>query len=224
VLAIVALCAAIVAAASAALDVTGAWAVTAGALSLAALALVRIARADVPLAGRWMAVAGLILSVASLATVISHAVARRAWARAEAPAVAEQFIELLRSGQRRAAHQLTLTLVERCPPGESLEACYSEKPGRRELFDRFLDDPPIRRILKTRATATVTLERVEMQEFQRAWDVVGLVYRAQPPEDAADDPFFIWILVERRCDQRTSQAFWQIKSCQIRRSAQADQS
>jgi hypothetical protein len=224
VLAIAALCAGLASAAFVALDTKGGWAVAAGAIAFSAFALVRIARCDVPLAGRWMAVAGLAVSVAAMAMAVSHELARRAWARSEAPAVAEQFIERLRSGQRRAAHQLTLTLTERCPPGESLEACYSEKPTRREAFDRFLDDPPIRQVLKISSGSTVALERVAMQEFQAARDAVGLVYRVEPPDGGTNGTFFIWILVERRVDQRTHQPFWYVKSCRVSRTAQSDPS
>jgi hypothetical protein len=197
------------------------WAVPASAIAIALAALRRIAQSNPPLVGRPLARLGLGLGIAMLVAGPVNRVTRLAWAEREAAAVAQQWIEHIRKGHRRAAHQLSLPLAARCPSDQTLSHCYRNEPDRQEQLDAYLARRDIRQLLLWGEQASYRDPAAVFRGFRGLHDEVDLVYHIDLARD--DDPHdhhrSLRILLRRQRDDATGAFYWMVAAVKLADSA-----
>jgi hypothetical protein len=124
-----------------------AWILPLAGVVLGWLALRSIARQPDLLCGRGLAWAGLVPALVFGAWAPSNYYLRQAWLSAQARQHARQWIELVASGQRYAAHQLHLRQLQRRSPSDSLESAYADRQARQDFEDYFRREP-MRKLLE----------------------------------------------------------------------------
>jgi hypothetical protein len=193
------------------------WALPALATFLSLVALRRITGADPPLVGRTLAWLGLGLGIAMLTAGVVYRFTRLAWAEREAGVVAADWIEHVRKGHRRAAHQLTLPLAARCPSGQTLSHCYRNDPDRQEQLDAYVSNRDVRQLLLWGEQATYESPTTHHRGFRGLRDDVGLVYPINLARD--DDPHrhdrFLRILVRRQKDAESGAFYWTVAAIKL---------
>lgn len=181
-------------------------------------------------AGRTLAIAGLLLAVVFLSAGISRRELRRTWAAEEAEVVAQEWIEHVRHGRRRAAHTLSLAPSERCPADRPLSRCYREREDLQERLDKYVEEPYVRPMLLWGQQARYQLVDIPRRELFSSTDVVGLLYEVTvqaadstpaelpvgtmlpPTTRPAEMPRYLRLLLERKHDPRSHQTAWRVVS------------
>ena len=193
------------------------WAVPALAIVLSLVALRRITEANPPLVGRTLAWFGLGLGIAMLVAGPVYRFTRLAWAEREAGSMAAEWIEHVRKGRRRAAHQLTLPLAARCPSDQTLSHCYRNDPDRQEQLDAYVANRDVRQLLLWGEQATYDAPTTHHRGFRGLRDDVGLVYQIVLAHD--DDPHrhdrFLRILVRRQRDAESGTFYWTVAAVKL---------
>ena len=203
------------------IDDVAIWALPAVAIIVSLFALRGIAAASPPPVGRRLAWLGLALGVALLVAGPVSRITRLAWAEQEASAVAAEWIDHVRKGRRRAAHELTLPLRARCADGQTLSHCYRNDPDRQEQLDAYVSRRDVRQMLLWGEQATydppVTLHR----GFRGLRDDVGFVYTVNLIRD--DDPHrhdhFLRVLLRRQRDDTSGEFYWIVAAVKLTDSA-----
>lgn len=139
-------------------------------------------------AGRKLAALALAIAVSVLAADVTRFFSRRVWARREAIAVAEQWIEELRQGRRRAAHQITLPVSQRCPAEESLNHCYRNDRDRQDDLENFAEETAPRQMLFWGRLAEFRLQSVIPRSNEGLLDRVELEYAIDLPAPPDEVP------------------------------------
>jgi len=201
-------------------DAVGMWLLPALAILAALMALRQIATATPPRVGRGLAWIALALGLITLIAAPVSRFTRLAWAEREAIVAARQWIEHIRKGQRRAAHELTLPLAVRCPRNETLSHCYRNHPARQEELDAYVSRREVRQMLLWGEQATYDELTVRYRGFRGSQDEVGLAYRIVLARD--DDPHrhdrFLRVFMRRQRDAESGSYYWIVAGIRLAES------
>lgn len=184
---------------------------------LAAVAALREIRGSgYALTGRTAAVAGLSLSLLCGTAAVTHQVAQRWWIRREAIDVSLAWFQFLLREQPHLAHQITLRLEERLPPGEDPWAFYRGYASAADALRGFVQQPLIRTLLALQRTATVRYWSTEFQQhygrspsYSRR-DQLTQVYAVTFGDARRRTTFFARLMLQRSVPRGSSTARWQI--------------
>jgi hypothetical protein len=201
-------------------DEIGMWALPVAAIVAALAALRQIATATPPRIGRRLAWIALALGSITLVAAPVSRYTRLAWAEREATIAASQWIEHIRKGQRRAAHQWTLPLAARCPPHETLSHCYRHDPALQEELEAYVSRRQVRQMLLWGEQATYAGPTRLHRGLRGSQDEIDLAYRIDLARD--DDPHrhdrFLHVFMRRRRDAQTGSYFWIVAGIRLAES------
>jgi hypothetical protein len=157
------------------------WSLPLTAIALSIVAIVRIDRSEGQLVGRWAAVLGLVISLFCVAGAITHATTRRLWLAYRAERMAERFIELLREGKPREAHQLWTRPVYQMAPGSDLAELYKANDALAKEYEGFLEREVIRNLRSLTAEAEIDHVRTRLTFSDYYRDYLMVFYRLHGP-------------------------------------------
>jgi hypothetical protein len=202
-------------------DEGGMWVLPALAVLVAVIALRQIATATPPKIGCRLAWLGLTLGVTLLVAAPIRHYSRLAWAKREAINAANEWIEHIRKGRRRAAHQWTLPLAARCPPNETLSHCYRSDPQRQEDLDAYISRRDVRQLLLWGEQAEYDHPTVLHRAARGSLDEVGLAYVVTLPHD--DDPHGhpheLRVFMARKRDVESGRYYWIVLGVRLAEAA-----
>jgi hypothetical protein len=157
-----------------------------------------------------MAVAALVLALFSLGAAMARDVARQALLRAEARAVAESWLALIRAGDLPAAHQMTLSHRERQQGGVDLKAFYGSGPRKDEL-PKYFASPPLDRIVKHAPHGQFQFEQDVSSGRSEHEDYLDQAYRLQWQETSGEPREITFrIVLERTLHPTLGHGRWRV--------------
>jgi len=192
-----------------------AWCVPIVTVTLAIAALKTISAEDSMVFGRKAALAGLAMALLFGACGLTRHFARPHWLYRHARPHAQKWIELVRAGRLKEAHQLHLSQEERESPGADLEAFYRDEKGAHETLSSFFGQAPLSEIVRIGRRGQLRFEGdvdVELtREGKARTDVVILRYAIDYEDDGK--PQTLWFLVSlgRKYDTEHREARWNVR-------------
>lgn len=187
------------------------WALPIAGVALSLVAIVRIDRSEGMLVGRWMAVVGLAISLICGAGAITQAATRRMWLAHRAERMAERFVELLRQGKTREAHQLWTRPVFRLAPGSDLAELYKANESLAKEYEGFLEREVIRDFLSLTDEAEVQHLRTRLTFSDYYRDYLMVFYRLRGPTKTGQIDKEIKFVIEHAKDE-DGQEQWRVYS------------
>ena len=188
------------------------WTLPAMAIAIAVAALVHIRRAETRPVGARAAWIALGVSVVLLVAGPVARQSRAAWSVREAAGVAEAWLDHVREGRSRAAHELTLPLAIRCPDDAPLQACYRNEPDREEQLTQYTSEASVARLLLWGPQATYEPTGKTWQTAAGLRDAVSIEYRVTLARDDSSTaaPPKLLITVQRERSSSDGRFFWRI--------------
>jgi hypothetical protein len=187
------------------------WALPLAGIALSVAAILRIDRSDGLLGGRAAAVMGLALSLFCGAGAITQAATRRLWLAYRAERMAERFVELLREGKSREAHQLWARPQLRLLPGSDLEELYKANSGAVKDYEGFLEREVIRDLLSLTDEAEVEHLRTRLTFSDYYRDYLMVFYRLHGPTKTGPIDKEVKFVIEHAKDEE-GQERWRVYS------------
>jgi hypothetical protein len=130
------------------------WVLPPATLVVGALALRAIHAEGSTVTGRKFAILGMLLAMVFGAWAPAKILTRQAKVYAQARVFAEQWLELVRSGDLHQAHQLSMMEIERQKPGTDLETFYRESDVGKGQFKVFFEEKPAKTLAELGDKAT----------------------------------------------------------------------
>jgi hypothetical protein len=187
------------------------WALPLAGVALSLVAIVRIDRSEGMLIGRWAAVLGLAISLFCGAAAITQATTRRLWLAYRAEQMAERFVELLREGKPREAHQLWTRPVFQLAPGSDLPELYNANASLAKEYEGFLEREVIRDLLSLTSDAEVQHLRTRLTFSDYYRDYLMVFYRLTGPTKTGRIDKEIKFVIEHAKDE-DGQEQWRVYS------------
>jgi hypothetical protein len=187
------------------------WSLPLAGIALAAVAIVRIDRSDGMLIGRWAAVLGLVISLFCAAGAITQATTRRMWLAYRAERMTERFVELLREGKSREAHQLWTRPQFRLVPGSDLEELYKANTVAAKEYEGFLEREVIHDLLSLTDGAQVEHLRTRLTFSDHYHDYLMVFYRIHGPTKTGPIDKEVKFVIEHGIDEN-GQEQWRVFS------------
>jgi hypothetical protein len=187
------------------------WALPLAGIAISVVAIARIDRSEGALVGRRAAVLGLAISIFCGLGAITQAATRRLWLAYRAERMAERFVDLLREGKSREAHQLWTRPQLRLLPGGDLEALYAANPAATKDYAGFLEREVIKDLLSLRDEAEVEHEKTRLTFSDPHRDYLMVFYRLHGPTTAGQIDKQIKFVIEYATDEE-GQAQWRVYS------------
>ncbi len=192
------------------------WFLPAIGVVVAAAALREIRGSGYVLAGRTAVLVGLCLSLLCGTAAVTHRAAQRWWIRGEAIDVSLAWFQFLLRDQPQLAHQITLRLEERRPPGTDLWEFYRGYSVAADALRGFVQQPLIRTLLALNGAATVRYWSTESQQcygrspsYSRR-DQLTQVYAVTYGQAQQRTTFFARLMLQRSVPRGSPTARWQI--------------
>ena len=177
---------------------------------LALLALRNIARDNEVSTGLGFARAGLFLCTLFLAFVPAQITFRIQRMRESALELADETVRLLQAGRGYEVHHLTSRRFAGRDQSRDLAEYYAEDPKLLEVYKRFIEAEPLKRLLDPPREYTF-----ERQSLETSWRDDGDSFVARyriVPNDHAQSAFEVWVVVRRLFDQETRAPVWWLRS------------
>ena len=187
------------------------WALPLTGIAIAVVAIARIDRSEGALVGRRAAVLGLAISLVCGLGAITQAATRRLWLAHRAERMAERFVDLLREGKSREAHQLWTRPQLRLLPGGDLEALYAANPAATKDYELFLDRDVIKDLLSLIDEAEVEHQKTRLTFSERHRDYLMVFYRLHGPTTTGQIDKQIKFVIEYATDEE-GQSQWRVFS------------
>ncbi len=192
----------------------------------AGLALRSIARSEPKPTGRWLALTMFVLSVVLLGFAPARHLSARSLVVAQARNYAEGWLALLAENKLHEAHQLTLSVGERQPPGANLVEHYRQKLAeggeqRRMMmevvdphndFEMFRAADPVDKLLAAGNNLQATYRSASIAEGTDAKPVTVVELNYDVRLSASGESILpIMIAMEREVDHNSGQAHWRVR-------------
>lgn len=192
------------------------WCVPIVGITLAIIALWSLSRSEPGVLGRGAARVGLALSLLFLACAITGHLVRQQTLRREARPHSTKWIELVREGRLREAHQLYLPQRERQPLGANLHKHYEEADARtKEEIDAFFNDPPLSKIVELGQQGQLRFEADEevatFSESGARLDVIVQRYAIDYQADGKPQTLSFVVSISRQYDTEHGEARWRVR-------------
>ena len=159
------------------------------------LALRQISESGGALVGRGAAIAGLVLCVVSGVAAVSRTKVTEYLRTQQAEVVAQQWFELLQSGEKEPAFRLTVRGAS--PPPPASPDTPPDAPAEDPLAE-FLHDPVVEAIQSAGQSATVQLvENIDYAAEPRGQYFVRQRFLVTPPKAASGEPFDVTLTLQR---------------------------
>jgi hypothetical protein len=187
------------------------WALPIAGIALSVVAFVRIDRSEGILVGRWAALVGLAISLVCGAGAITQATTRRLWLAYRAERMAERFVELLREGKTREAHQLWTRPVYQLAPGSDLAELYNQNAPLAKEYEGFLEREVIRDLLSLTDEGEFQHLRTRLTFSDYYRDYLMVFYRLHGPTKTGQIDKEIKFVIEHAKDE-DGQERWRVLS------------
>jgi len=187
------------------------WSLPLAGIALAVVAIVRIDRSDGMLVGRWAAVFGLAISLFCAAGAITQATTRRLWLAYRADRMTERFVELLREGKSREAHQLWTRPQFRLVPGGDLEELYKANTAAAKEYEGFLKREVVHDLLSLTDEAQVDHVSTRLTFSDHYHDYLMVFYRIHGPTKTGQIDKEVKFVIEHAKDDN-GQEQWRVYS------------
>lgn len=171
------------------------WTLPLLAIVLGAYGLRQIRRYAPTLTGRTAALCGIVLALFFGTAGVAYDTAHRLSLESEARRVAEYWVNLLRTGKLREAHQLTLDPGSRALPQSDLEAVYVEREELGTNFTTFETADMVKRIVETPQSAAISLwELKNLREGEMSTSAMADFLVAHAADQSDKDYLFELVL------------------------------
>jgi hypothetical protein len=182
---------------------------------MATLALRSMTRSPEVVLGRRAAIIGLALCVIFISWASTHYFIRQELLYRQAREHGEYWLQLVRDGRLREAHQLTMSKGERQSPDTDLEEYYLDKPQLIETYESFCNDSPMNQVVALDGKGSLRfVGRVKIETDRPMGSIIDLV-TLQWAIDVADGdqtrsiPIVLGVGKTRM--PNTPEAFWFIR-------------
>lgn len=191
------------------------WCVPIAGVTLAIVALRTISRNESLVLGRGAAQVGLALSLLFLASATTgHLVRQRTLSRQAMPHMSK-WIEMVRDGRLREAHQLHLPQEERQQLGSNLQNYYEADRRAREDMDVFFDRSPLDKIIELGRQGELRFVADEdvapVHESGEDADVIVQRYAIDYELDGEPQTLSFVVAIDRVYNAYDGQARWRIR-------------
>jgi len=174
-----------------------------------------IARAERPPLGRKAALVALLLSLLCGTWGITWRTVRERVICRDAQQLADQWLQLVRAGNLREAHQLHLSRQERQAPGANLEEYYKNTHEPVSDLDSFYAAAPLSQIVAAGQQGQVRFLACEdVQDESYAGikrDVANLRYALDQPADGQLQTVPFLLTIARVVDRQKAEANWELR-------------
>jgi len=192
------------------------WCVPIVGITLAIIALWSLSRSDSGVLGRGAASVGLALSLLFKACAVTGHLVRQQTLRREARPHTTKWIEMVRNGQLREAHQLYLPQRERQPLGANLKKHYDDVSGRaQEEIDVFFNDPPLSKIIELGQQGQLRYVGDEgvstFRESGASLDMIVQQYAIDYEVEGMPETLSFVVSISRQYDSEHGEARWRVR-------------
>jgi hypothetical protein len=160
--------------------------------------------------GRWLATAGICLALLLGSWGVVRHFSRQMALADQAIRLADGWLELVRRGQREAAHQLTLRAGERMSSLAAAEEYYRTNIQASDSLARYFESEPLKSFVTAGPEVQFRLDSVAQQVQHTHDDEIALKYTFDGPDGRRP----MWIVVVREVDEKTGRAAWDIRRVQ----------
>lgn len=191
------------------------WCVPIVGVTLAIVALWTISKTESVVLGRKAAQIGLALSLLFFTSAITGHLVRQRSLRQQARPHTSKWIEMVREGRLREAHQMHLPQSERQPLGTNLQNYYEATREAREDKDSFFKALPISKIVelgrqgKLRFEADVNASTI--RESAQNMDLIVQRYAIDYQLEGQPQTLSFLIHVSRMYDSEHGEARWRVR-------------
>jgi hypothetical protein len=191
------------------------WCVPIVGVTLAIIALRTIARSQSAVLGRGAALVGLALSLVFLASATTGHLVRQQRLYREAEPYTRKWIEMVREGQLREAHQLQLPQEERQRLGANLQNYYEATREAREDKDALFAQTPLCEIVELGRQGQLRFEAdEEVAVVRESGKKMGLVvqrYAIDYRVDGQPRTLSFLVSISRMYNSEAGEARWRIR-------------
>ena len=178
------------------------------AIVLATLALRAIAASSRQVTGRSLAVTGLCLATLFLGWGVAANLHHQATIRRQAREFADDWLQILASGDLHRAHQLHIAKEYRLDPQSQMNTVYETNQEAGSSFTSFYYNPALERFRAAGPSVRYHFVEFALQSHDSLADEVVLKYELETPQE----PVPFWISVRRTYKNHLRGADWEIFS------------
>ncbi|HTN75155.1 MAG TPA: DUF4190 domain-containing protein [Pirellulaceae bacterium] len=179
------------------------------------VAIVALRAIDTPgsnLTGRGFAVIGLVLALIFGLWAPTRAYTRQQHIYSQARPFADEWLELIRTGQLREAHQLTLRQAERQLTGVDLAEFYAKSSEAKGEYDRFATERFLKKLAEQGDRVTYTyVGGAELPPADMTGQTVMLGYRASWDDNGTPREVPLRVVLHRQQQADPSTYLWRIQ-------------
>lgn len=191
------------------------WCVPIVGVTLAVVALRTISRNQAVVLGRKAAHVGLVLSLFFLVSATTgHLLRQRTLFREARPHISK-WIEMVREGRLREAHQLHLPQAERQHLGANLQSYYEATRTAKDDKDGFFDHPPLSKIVELGQQGQLHFQGNEeasvVREAGKKKDVVAQCYAIDYQVDHEPQTLPFLVTIVRVYNSKHGEARWHVQ-------------